>query len=830
MIPSPPRPALLTPAALLAAAALVLFAPSAEAQWTHRYPKVSGMRHHIYLEGYDLPTMNVGPTDPAVSPDGRRIAFSARGWLWVLDVASGRARRVTDGPEMDFRPAWSPDGARLAFVRDDTRDTRIVIRTIASGEEVTLNSPMLDLDPVFAADGALYYSSASGGTPDLWKVRTQGSAPESVTAKPGNEFTPTVSRDGRTLLYMHKRDGDRVTARDLATGDERELVAERIVSQSRPAISPDGSTAVYGWAVDERYELRLVSLADPSTTVRLTTGARGLPLGPTWSPDGHHLYFTEAGADEVMRLYRVARVGGEAEEIPVRAWDWGAPTGTVRITTREGASPVASRLAVLDGAGHPAVPTSGFAQLALQPGRVFFYSPGVMDVIVPAGPVTVGAVRGLTTAEVSQTVSVAAGARVEVSLELRPVWDSRAAGFLSADHHFHLNYGGTYTLDTDDLVAFMRGENLDVATPMVGNLHNRFEERQHWGRTRGSEPPLFQFAQEVRSHFLGHVSLLNTTRLFWPWIWGPGYQVYGADDRPNAEPLAFARAQGGLGGYVHPFDGRDSRDPFSEGGRRSVPVMLAADGILGNLDWLEVSCLWTDALGASALWYEFLNLGNAVALEAGTDVMSNYYRTMAVGTTRLYVDTKGAANFKDYYANMRAGRSFVTTGPALLFTAGGRSPGDALPRGGSTSWQLTMHSAVPVDTVDIIVNGEVVWSAPGLAAPGTKTYTGTVALPKGGWIAARASGGAPVWPSMSAYAFAHSSPVWIGQVGSTDRASLQRAAGRLGPLLESARDQVVSAYGGEANAPRILAQFAAARARLDAAAISAAPVPGGPRR
>ncbi len=798
----------------LAAFALLLSAPTADAQWTNRYPKVTGMNHHVYLEGYDLPTMNVGPTDPAVSPDGSRLAFSARGWIWVLDLTSGRATRVTDGPNMDFRPAWSPDGAQLAFVRDDTRDTWIVTRNISSGQEVRINTPALDLDPTFGPDGTLYYSSAAEGTLDLWRVRAPDATPERITTKRGNEFTPTVSRDGATLLYMHKLGGDRVTMRNLASGDERELVVERIVSQSRPAISPDGTTAVYGWAVDERYELRLVSVSDPSTSVRLTTGARGLPLSPAWSPTGEQLYFTEAGADEEMRLYRIPRVGGNAEEVRVLTWDWGQPTGTLRITTREGAATVASRLAVLDGAGHPAVPSDGYAQFALQHGRIFFYSPGVIEVTVPAGQVTVGAVRGLTTAEVSQTVTVAAGAVVEVSLALQHVWDSRAAGYLSADHHFHLNYGGTYTLEPDDLVSFMRGENLDLATPMVGNLHNRFEEQQHWGFARASDLPLIQFAQEVRSHFLGHVSLLNTKALFWPWIWGPGYQVYGTDDRPNAEPLAFARAQGGFGGYVHPVG---ARDPFSEEGRRDVPVMLAVDGILGNLDWLEVACLWTDALGTAALWYEFLNLGNAVALEAGTDVMNNYYRTMAVGATRLYVDTNGAANFTDYYANMRAGRSFVTTGPMLLFTAGGRSPGDALQSGGDTSWELTMHSAVPVDSVDIVVNGEVVWSAAGLSAPGTKKYTGSVTLPAGGWIAARARGGEPVWPSMSAYPFAHTSPVWIEQVGSTERSAMQRAASRLGPVLDEAQQKVTIAYG-EANAPTIFAQFAAARARLAQAA------------
>ncbi|MEX1051381.1 MAG: hypothetical protein WEC54_07495, partial [Gemmatimonadales bacterium] len=76
--------------------AVVVFALAglpAGAQWTNRYPKLDGYSHHVYLEGYELPTMNVGPTDPAVSPDGSRVAFSARGWIWVLDVATGQATR-----------------------------------------------------------------------------------------------------------------------------------------------------------------------------------------------------------------------------------------------------------------------------------------------------------------------------------------------------------------------------------------------------------------------------------------------------------------------------------------------------------------------------------------------------------------------------------------------------------------------------------------------------------------------------------------------------------------------------------------------------------------
>lgn len=38
------------------------------AQWTHRYPKVEGYNHHVYLEGYELPVLNPGPSDPALPP------------------------------------------------------------------------------------------------------------------------------------------------------------------------------------------------------------------------------------------------------------------------------------------------------------------------------------------------------------------------------------------------------------------------------------------------------------------------------------------------------------------------------------------------------------------------------------------------------------------------------------------------------------------------------------------------------------------------------------------------------------------------------------------
>jgi TolB protein len=713
---------------------------------------------------------------------------------------------------MDFRPAWSHDGRQLGFVRDDSRDTWIVVRDLETGSERVVNTPAIDLDPVFGPEGEIIYSSAAAGRFDLWVV--DGAA---LTEGPAFELKPSLSRDGEVLVHLEKGGGlDRIVARNRRTGQSTELLAEGIISQTRPAVSPDGTLVAYNWPTQDGYELRVLGVEDPRTSVLITPGDRGLPLSPAWSPDGVWLWFTEAGADEVMRLYRVPADGGVPEEAVIRVWDWGAAVGTLRVVTRDGGSEeertqTAARLSVVDGAGHPAVPSSGYAQFDGQNGRVFFYTPGVIDVVVPVGTVTVGAVRGLTTPEVSRAIDVRAGEVTEVELVLESVWDAAASGFLSGDHHFHLNYGGPFRLAPEDLPLMMRGENLDVATPLLANLHNRFEDQALWGWERGGSLPLIRFGQEVRSHFLGHVSLLDTRTLFWPWIWGPGYQVYGADDRPNSAALAHARSQGAIGGYVHPV--RD-QDPFAPENAGNLPVLFAVDGILGNMDWIELSVLWSDEIGASEMWYRFLNLGVPIVLEGGTDVMNNFYRTMPVGVSRLYVQTAGEVSMAAYMRGMKEGRSFVTTGPMLDVRIDGVAPGDVVSGGRSARFNLDLASAVPVETVEVLVNGVVAWSSAGLERSGSRSYEGSIELPEAGWVAVRAHGGETMWPAADSYSFAHTSPVWIGHVGSTDPDASRRSAEELMPLVDAAEARLRATYG-DVPIPRILADFEAARAKLE---------------
>ena len=106
------------PKRILLAITLFLVPLVANSEWTHRYPKVDGQRHHIYLESYELPILSSGPKYPAPSPNGDQIAFASNGWIWIMDAKTNSARRVTNSKNIDGRPRWSPDSRLITFVKD----------------------------------------------------------------------------------------------------------------------------------------------------------------------------------------------------------------------------------------------------------------------------------------------------------------------------------------------------------------------------------------------------------------------------------------------------------------------------------------------------------------------------------------------------------------------------------------------------------------------------------------------------------------------------------------------------------------------------------------
>jgi len=798
--------------------AILLLSPSfAPAGWDNRYPKVDDYSHHVYLEQHEFPFLSSGPVDPAPSPDGQSIAFASQGWLWLLDLDDGVAVQLTDSSAIDGRPRWSADGRQLAFVRDGGLDTSIVIRDLDNGREQVVNSPAIELDPEFSVDGKLlYYTSARNGVLSIWRRDLSSGHDEQVTDLRRTERNARRLPGGNGLLYLNQAYPSRnIHLRDFVEGSDRIVRRTSLSLAMSFDVHPVDRSIVLNVPAGDDYHV-IVADMEESVAERRLTPPGSYALTPAFSADGTAVYYVTPDASQQFRLMRVPTVGGAPQEVTIREWRYADRTGELTIsTTDENGKLVPARISVRRADGHPIAATEGPTYLDPQHGYPYFYSSGTVTLSVPNGRYDVLAVRGPLSMPVSSSASVRAGRSGSLDLVVKRLWDARAAGYLSADQHVHLNADGVYRMTLADTLPLLAGEDLDQLFPMSWNRLDRYVDEPLIGeRVASPDGYAVHQSQEVRSNFHGHVGMIGAREAFHPWFFGPNMPRFGSPDRSNGEVMAFAEANDILPTYVHPI--ALPQDPFEDLEANPIPLELVSDGVLTDNMGIELVCMWTNPLGVAEVWYRLLNIGQRTVATSGTDMFTDFQRTPAVGTARLYAEAPGGrGDIDSSLSQVRAGRTFLTTGPALLFSIGKDArPGDVTSPG-DRAWELTLISSEPVDVVEIVVNGEVIEQLDGIPGGETKVYNGRVSLPASGWIAARAHGGAEEWPGMAVDQFAHSSPIWIGAVGSRDPQAASRAAADLIRAIDFSAAEARDAYG-ETPTPRLDARFAAAREKLEA--------------
>ena len=77
---------------------------------------------------------------PAISPDGKTIAFCYQGDIFTVPSTGGRATQLTTNPAYDTRPVWSPDGKSLAFASDREGSFDIYIMSREGGAPTRLTT------------------------------------------------------------------------------------------------------------------------------------------------------------------------------------------------------------------------------------------------------------------------------------------------------------------------------------------------------------------------------------------------------------------------------------------------------------------------------------------------------------------------------------------------------------------------------------------------------------------------------------------------------------------------------------------------------------------
>jgi TolB protein len=715
--------------------------------------------HSDREERHMFPAVSSGPLDPAWSPDGRWIAFSMRGDIWKVPAEGGRAIALTSGPHYHFEPAWSPDGRRIALTLDvgDNLEIGIVDANGGTVQRVAPH-PRVDLQPTWARDGgSLYFTSARRG--GGWRILRHDLATGTDTALV-NGIQPAVSPDGRSLAY--EQNGLRIL--DLATLESRLVRDEETEYRMTPAWTPDGQNILYVTEDEGSNDVRVIAPTggDP---IELTVDDEHHEMSPVPSPDGKRFAFVTFRAG-VPRLVTADIAGGRPStwrEVRITTRRATSPVGRVRIRVR-GADgrPMPARLYVDASDGRSYASDTSFHRAMMVTDRHYFHSTGDSDVEVPAGRTTIEAMRGWEFRPEFVTVDVRAGATQTVTLTLERLTNLPARRWYSGDTHVHDLHQG-FGLSHEAFFLQLTAEDLHVSNALIHMDGTRLMGR--WSDLTGKPHPLstpthiLQYAQEFRGG-LGHIGMIGVREFTLPFVGGQGGTAY-AQPALDTPYLEAARAQGGLAGFMHPYQ-TAPRTPAN-----AASTLIALDLALGLGDFYDIGALWSDELASADFYYRLLNAGFRIPATGGTDQFSDVWRDPPPGSDRTFARIDGTLTMRSWLDAVRRGRTFMSTGPLLFLDVDGQEPGGEIRLAASGSRTVRVRaealSITPMDSLQIVVNGEIARTVHARDRARI-AFTDSVAMPEGGWIAARVLGPHSKYIGDD-YAFAHTSPVYVVRDG-----------------------------------------------------------------
>ncbi len=246
---------------------------------------------------------------PAISPDGRQIAFlTARHdpkprfpefkyEIYVMAVDGSNPRRLTHTEAAEDHPAWSPDSSAILFDADYDGDGYLEIYTMrADGTEVTrltqnqANDQFGDWSP----DGKqIAFASDRNGNWDIYVMDADGSSQQALTDSPDWELFPAWSPDGTQIAYNGLRPRSRntdvyVMQRD---GSDVRQLTDTPRFDENPAWSPDGKWIAFQTERDGNFEIYVMPAPGSGADSSAEEGEpwppaphRAEEFWPSWGP------------------------------------------------------------------------------------------------------------------------------------------------------------------------------------------------------------------------------------------------------------------------------------------------------------------------------------------------------------------------------------------------------------------------------------------------------------------------------------------------------------------------------------------------------------------
>jgi len=224
--------------------------------------------------------------DPALSPDGKQVAFSWDGEkgdnfdIYVKLVGAGAPLRLTSHPAVEWAPAWSPDGRHIAFLRESNGSIEILMIPALGGTERRLGQTM-------------------GGS-ELYNTLAWSPDGESLA------FTDHAANEPPGVYLL-----------SVGTGEKRRLTTppREYSGDSTPRFSPDGKSVAFirsrSFAINDIYVVPVAS-GMAGGPPRQVSFSQTFMFGIDWTPDGRNIVFS-AVRSAGSALWSIPAAGGKPE-------------------------------------------------------------------------------------------------------------------------------------------------------------------------------------------------------------------------------------------------------------------------------------------------------------------------------------------------------------------------------------------------------------------------------------------------------------------------------------------------------------------------------------
>jgi Tol biopolymer transport system component/DNA-binding winged helix-turn-helix (wHTH) protein len=240
--------------------------------------------------------------------------------LWQIDYPGGAARAITKdlnsyssaGVTADMKSLVTVLHRRIANLWIMPGDRASEAVQIHSGNSKDLG---WTLGVEWLRDGKIIYGSTASGKEDVWLMNADGSEQKQLTTTAGANFEPTVSDDGRTVVYVSKAAdaAQNLWRMNLANGERAQLTNGGF--DLRPDISPDGRWVVYMSVIKDSPTLWKTPIDGGGAPIQLSDKIAAVPRV---SPDGRFIAcFYRAQVEMYSKFAVLPFDGGE----PVKVFD-----------------------------------------------------------------------------------------------------------------------------------------------------------------------------------------------------------------------------------------------------------------------------------------------------------------------------------------------------------------------------------------------------------------------------------------------------------------------------------------------------------------------------